>query len=262
MSTWTKEKLNRFIKEGRGQGIGSKYVPWTKTHEFASKGRATRIHGIKTNRIHHLHSDNQLRAFFLFEWSEKVLDIRECFPLLDVMECIDNKDDLLFDKFRDKESGEPLVLTTNFVLTIRNAESKEVQITRTIKDSSEFSRQLTFEKLEIERRYWNSKGIEWKVITEKQLPRQVHKNIEWVRTTLLDENININKNEYSDLLLQLLIANYECKLADVLRKFDLMEGCSKGLGLYLFRYLIAKKKIKVDLKNKIDISSSIRELLL
>ena len=114
---WTQEKLKRYLKEGRGQGTGANYQPWTKISDFSSIGRASRIHGLKTHRIHHLHSDIQLRAFLIFEWCDRVVDIRESFPLLDVLEVIDEKKDLRFDKFRDKETGTPLVITTNFLLT-------------------------------------------------------------------------------------------------------------------------------------------------
>src|SRR5690625_6392131 len=59
------------------------------------------------------------RAFLLFEFNSKVIDIRESFPLLDVMEVIDDKEDLRFDKFTDRETKEPYVLTTNFLLTVK-----------------------------------------------------------------------------------------------------------------------------------------------
>jgi len=263
MSNWSKEKLNRYIKEGRGSGIGKDYVPWTKTHEFSSKGRATRILGIKTGRIHHLHSDNQLRAFLMFEWSRKVTDIRECFPLLDAMEVIDDKENLQFGQFRDKESGEQLVLTTNFLLTVKNPDGSERYAARTVKDSSELARKITFEKLEIERRYWCARGIEWKVISDKQLPRQYFKNIEWVREILLDTSENEgDKEQLSGILLQYLFRAPDVSLNDVLKEFDINEGVYKGNGLYLFRYLIAKKSISIDMNKKFDTSLRIKDLLL
>ncbi|NUU75095.1 TnsA endonuclease N-terminal domain-containing protein [Paenibacillus xylanilyticus] len=264
MSGWNKEKLQRYIKEGRGQGEKASYIPWTKTHEFSSKGRATRIFGIKTQRIHHLHSDNQLRAFHMFEWEDNVIDIREGFPLLDVMEVIDNKENLRFDKFRDKESGEQLVLTTSFLLTIRDADGKERYLARAIKDSSELTRKITFEKLEIENRYWRAKGIEWRVITDKQLSRQFVKNIEWVRETLLsNEQSDINKDQLSDMLLNhYLLSNPDSVLRDSLRDFDKKTGASNGTGLYLYRYLIAKKAIRVDMSRKFDTTARIIDLLM
>jgi len=62
---WTEEKLNEFIKKGRGQGEGAGYLPWIKVGEFASNGRSHRIRSVKTGRMNH---------FFLF-WKLKRLQI-------------------------------------------------------------------------------------------------------------------------------------------------------------------------------------------
>lgn len=262
-NTWTKEKLNRYLKEGRGQGYGSDYLPWNNTYEFSSRGRATRIFGIKTRRTHHLHSDNQYRAFLLFEFNSSVFDIRESFPLLDVDEAIDDKEDLRFDKFIDKETKEPYVLTTNFLLTIKDINGKERQVARTIKNTTELKRKITFEKLEIERRYWLAKGVDWKVITEKQLPRQLAKNIEWTREAMLEGSEGgLDKESSSVKLLRFLLENDNLPTREVLNLYDKSEGLPKGTGLFLFRYLIAKKEIVIDMTKKIDLSLSINDLLI
>ncbi|MFI8715179.1 TnsA endonuclease C-terminal domain-containing protein [Brevibacillus brevis] len=262
-SEWTETKYRRFLTEGRGQGVGKEYIPWTKTHEFSSKGRATRILGIKTGRIHHLHSDLQLRAFLIIEWSEKVIDIRESFPLIDVKTVIDDHEELRFDKFCNKETGDQMVITTNFLLTVKNTDGNENHIARTVKNSTELTRKITLEKLEIERRYWFTKGVEWKVITDKQLPRQLAKNIEWVRDTLLDqERDGMEKEQLSAILHKYLLGNSDIGLRELLRQFDKTEGVPKGTGLYLFRYLIAKKEIRIDMNTAIDFSKKVSGLLL
>lgn len=261
-NTWTKAKFEKYIKEGRGQGIGADYKPWTNTYEFSSKGRATRIYSPKTNRIHHLHSDNQYRAFLLFEFNSKVVDIRESFPLLDIFEVIDDKEDLRFDKFANKETKEPYVLTTNFLLTVKDIEGKEMYLARTIKNTTELKRKITFEKLEIERRYWLAKGVDWKVMTQKELPRQLAKNIEWVRETMLEgSEEEFNKEELSVIFLRFLLENDKLPLKEALTLFDRIEDLQKGSALYLFRYLIAKKEITIDMTKKIDLSLTVNDLL-
>lgn len=260
---WNEKKIKRLIAEGRGQGIGAEYIPWTKTHEFSSKGRATRIFGIKTGRIHHLQSDNQYRAFLLFESSSHVLDIRETYPLLDVMEVIDETDDLHFDKFQDKETKEQYVITTNFLLTVKGADGNEKLVARTVKNTSELKRKITWEKLEIERRYWSQRQVHWQIITEKQLPRQLAKNIEWVRETLLERGEGeLDKEQLSITLLRYLLENDEHPLKEVLKLFEKQEDLQKGSGLFLFRYLLAKKEIHVDMEKSIDLSSCVNSLIL
>lgn len=48
------QNIQTRTSEGRGNGIGKDYIPWIKIQDVASKGRATRIKGIKTNRQHEL----------------------------------------------------------------------------------------------------------------------------------------------------------------------------------------------------------------
>lgn len=262
-NNWTKEKLEKYLKEGRGQGIGKDYIPWNFTYNYSSKGRVSRIHGIKTGRIHHLHSDNQYRAFLLFEFNSSVIDIRESFPLLDADEVIDEKEDLHFDKFMDKETKEPYVLTTNFLLTVKDEYGEEKDIARTVKNTTELKRNITFEKMEIERRYWQQKEIDWKVITEKQLPRQLAKNIEWIRETLLvGSEGELDKDDLSVTMMRFILENDELPLKEVLKIFDKKEGLQKGSGLFLFRYLIAKKELATDLTKRIDLESKVNNLLL
>ncbi len=81
---WNKEKFDRFLKEKRGEGVRDKYSPWITVRDFPSTGRVSRARGWKTNRLHHLFSDHETRLFYILEWSDVVIDIREQFPLLDI----------------------------------------------------------------------------------------------------------------------------------------------------------------------------------
>ena len=49
--------INRRIKEGRGKWTLRDCKPWVTINDYPSKGRSTRIQGIKTARLHHLMSD-------------------------------------------------------------------------------------------------------------------------------------------------------------------------------------------------------------
>lgn len=74
--------IERMIKEGRGNGIGKDYIPWIRIQDLASLGRVTRVKGIKTDRQHELLSDMERNYFYLLEFSNNVVDIREQYPLL------------------------------------------------------------------------------------------------------------------------------------------------------------------------------------
>lgn len=53
----------KWIKEGYGQGIGIDYKPWLTNQDVPSRGRATRLHGIKVDRQHDVFSDKEKSIF-------------------------------------------------------------------------------------------------------------------------------------------------------------------------------------------------------
>lgn len=53
----TKEKINKLIKEGCGQGEKENYVPWLQIGDFASLGIGNRVNTPNSKRVHHFHSD-------------------------------------------------------------------------------------------------------------------------------------------------------------------------------------------------------------
>jgi hypothetical protein len=75
-------KIQKWIKEGRGQGFGNNYKPWITIRDVSSEGRSHRVFGHKSQRIHHLLSDLELSAFLLLEWHSTTIDIFQSFLLL------------------------------------------------------------------------------------------------------------------------------------------------------------------------------------
>lgn len=228
-----------------------------KVTTFSSKGRATRIHSYKTNRIHHLQSDNQLRFFLTLEWSDKVKNIQENIELKDLEATIDNIENLRLDKFSDKETGGLYQLHTNFLVTIKR-NFVEQQIAVSVKSLSELERKTVIEKMEIERRYWKAKGVSFHVITEKEIDKQFVENIKWVRETFIDKCIE-NKEELKEKLYYFLQGYNEKRIIDVLNEFDEEENLKPGTALFIFRYLIATKEIEINMKEKLDLNDSINK---
>ncbi|AAT59890.1 possible transposase [[Bacillus thuringiensis] serovar konkukian str. 97-27] len=78
---WTEKKIEKYIKEGRGEGEFNNYKPWLTIQNISSTGNSSRLKGWKTNRRHELLSDLERNYFFIMEWIEDIIDIREQFPL-------------------------------------------------------------------------------------------------------------------------------------------------------------------------------------
>ena len=261
---WNQNKLRRYLDEGRGQGIGKDYKPWLTIQDFPSMGRVSRVYSNKTGRVHHFFSDNETRMFYLLHWEDSVIDIREHFPLLDMGQVIEDKRGLDLEKFVDKQTGTPFIFSTTFLVTIKVSLNRESYIARSVKSANELEKKHIIEKFELERRYWESKGIDWGIVTQKDIPVIKAKNIEWVYSALDDsEERGIDNGTKMDLSKELIykLMNSSNAVRKITALFDDEFQLEKGTGLYLFRYLIAIKNIKVDMDEKININLPASKLI-
>jgi len=185
MRTWNQKKFWKYMRDGRGQGTGANYLPWITVQDFSSRGIVSRVKGIKTHRVHHFLSRNELYYFYLLEYSEKVIDIREQFPLLDIELAADIAYEAGIRYPSDNISGFPYVLTCDFMITTPSGLKA-----RTIKSVSDLSNNRVLEKLEIERRYWNKHNIDWRLVTENEISIPKAKYLESIHILegLPDEN--------------------------------------------------------------------------
>jgi len=258
-NNWDSNKLDRWLKEGRGQGEGENYKPWLTIQDFPSMGRVTRVFGWTTNRIHHFFSDTQLKYFYLLDWEERVIDIREHYPLIDLEVVLKNTSDLKLDKFIDKKTKEPYILTTTFLITLLNPDGQKSFAARSIKYASELSKKTTIEKLEIERRYWTAKGINWGIVTNKDINDVRAKNIEWIHSAMTSDGCNrLSIDEFNDLLdglLYRLIDNQQ-NIRKIISEFEKDYSLDAGVGLLLFKHLIAGKRIAFNMDKPINLNES------
>lgn len=232
-----------------------------KVTTFSSKGRVSRLYSEKCKEsVVHLQSDNQLRLFMMLEWDDDVTKI-EVNPELDYLEeSLSNIDNLKLDKFRDKESGKLFKLHTNFLVTFKPYRGRDEQTAISVKSLSELERKTVIEKLEIERRYWEAKGIRFAIITEKEIDKQMVNNILWVREVRNDKSIK-DKEELAEKLYYFMEGNKDIVINKLLNDFDKKEGVKEGTGIFLFRYLIALKQIIVDMKKSINLDEKINKLV-
>lgn len=249
--TWNEEKYKKYIKKGRGQGEGSLYKPWITVHDFPSCGIVSRIVGWKTGRIHHLMSNHELRYFYLLEWSDNVLDIREQFPLMDLSCAMDIAQKAGVNYPVDNTSGFPYVMTSDFMIS-----TKKGLAVRTIKMSDELIKPRVIEKLEIERRYWKMKNINWKIVTEKEINKQKAKNIEWLYSSKTLDGINIRSDLFEILFTSIKHAFEKTSLSvlQITQKIDADYNLQRGTSLKLFKHLVFIKQINLDIKGKLDLS--------
>lgn len=137
-----------------GTGKGKNYKPWIRVHDISSLGKSTRRRGRKTDRTHTFFSDLEYHFFLLLEWDDSVVDIQEQYPLFPQAEIEQIADALGVKVPHIVGEKAPMTMTTDFLVTTKIG--KEAW---SIKPARALEKRRTLEKLEIERIYWDRRGV-------------------------------------------------------------------------------------------------------
>ena len=196
--------------------------------------------------------NNELACFYILDWSDKVTDIREQYPLINLEKAVRIAEEAGIKYPVDNISGYPYVLTCDFMITtIAGIKA------RTIKISSELENPRVLEKLEIERRYWQEQDIDWKIVTEHEISYQKAKNIEWLYTAfnsaVADETCRILK-QARDSMQQKLMDNTK-SIIEVSQIIENAFHLSAGTGLQLFKQLVLSKAVTVNLNKRLNLNA-------
>lgn len=242
---WDYQHYFRYLKEGRGQGTGVDYKPWIYIHDFPSRGVSARIPGRTTGRIHHLLSRNEEYYFYILDADPDVQDIREQFPLrlTETMEIARRLN------VKHPWKGDfPFVMTTDFLVTRTDGLHA-----RTVKCSDELDNPRTIEKFSIEQSYWAARGIDWKIVTEKQISRDRALNRQWLYAGETPEGLipdpGVRKKALSSLL---ELINEESLLpAGCIEPFESTFCLPPGSAIALYKSLIITGAISPDMSRKL-----------
>ncbi|WP_028570914.1 heteromeric transposase endonuclease subunit TnsA [Desulfonatronum lacustre] len=235
---------SKWIKQGRGEGTGKDYQPWLTIRDLPSLGRSHRVWGIQAQRTHHLLSDLELKAFFLFDWNPVVTDIREQFPLsLDDTLEIARKACIRHPGVRGKDQ----VMSTDFLVDTSKPDLPRMAIQ--VKTSSDLYNPRVIEKLEIERQYWKKHNVPWHLLTERQIPNTVAKNIAWlypsqVKLEGIEDLLNI-----APLYLNFFLAEPAKKITQAAMMLDQAYSLEPGESLQKIRSLMALRVFLFDIAN-------------
>ncbi|CAH8718956.1 TnsA endonuclease N-terminal domain-containing protein [Paenibacillus thiaminolyticus] len=188
----------RRLKEGRGQGHFADYQPYVKTYDFSSDGVRSRDLGWKSERIHHFMSRGEYYYYLVLEFSDRIVDIREQYPLLPKERTIEIANELNVPHPSD-DNGDPVVMTTDFNITILGEKHPEDlrDVIRTVKPTMELTT-ATLQKLEIERRFFEEKGMDWGVVIDDIKPSNLFFNLDWIYDSYyLSAKADLNPNNVS-----------------------------------------------------------------
>ena len=230
----------------KAQGILDQYEPFIHVEDFGSQGEAARLTGKTTGRIHHLLSKLEQAVFLILDYSEQVVDIREQFPLVPLSQTLDLAHRLgVRHPYLPKDSF-PVIMTTDFLVTIvKDGHFETLAIS--VKSREDFDKPRTREKLNIEKLYWNQKGIKWVLVLDETINWDLVNNLkELDKLPPVDSLIT----EQMDCLEKVIQENSNRSLENIFLP---------GFGLRVFKYLILNHRLKVDLREKINLKEVFHE---
>lgn len=255
------QSIDRYLKEGRGQGSGIEYKPWLHIQDVSSLGRSTRLKGNKVPRQYEFLSDLERDYFYLLEFSDVVVDIREQYPLLPMEETLLISEGLGIKHPIDPRTQEPIVMTTDFIVTTNG--KKNTNVARTIKYKNDLANERVLEKFEIERVYWERQGIDWGIVTESEISKIMATNIAFVHgyadLRYIDGFQDIDQSELTEFSIYLIgrLLSEELSLREIAQQLEKNYGLTAGSGIALFKHLVITKAVEIDLSEKLNVGQII-----
>lgn len=251
----TQADVDRYVADGNGAGEGESYKPWLRVQDVPSRGRSRKVQGMKVNRIHQVFSDLEYRYLTVLEFSERVVDIREQYPLFPTEEAQQIAARLGIAYPRYPATTVPYVMTTDFLVTCTDTAGQKYTAARTLKYSDELtadkSLQRRLEKFELEKALWASKGvIDWGIVTENMLGRALIRNLEWLRLGGMPQQRHLTQPDVQRLFLDHLafFASADRTLASVIRTVANAIRVPYSDAVILFKHLVWQKAIVFDIQ--------------
>jgi hypothetical protein len=160
------------------------------------------------------------------------------------------------------KKGTTFELTTDFLITVKKGNGV-AELARTIKPSHELRKLRVIQKFEIERVYWETRGIDWGIVTENEIDAVLAKNIENIYPY---RDINLCSPLTEDIISQLLpllresSSNERATLSEITTMCDAELGLGHGISLIAVWHLIANNILQVNMHNQIDPCKRMHEL--
>lgn len=254
--------IDKRMKEGGGIGSGNEYKPFIRIQDVPSTGRCTRFKGLKTGRQHDVLSDMERDFLNISAYSNLVVDIREQYPLLPQEETLSIATELGVEHPRNPKTGEYIIMTTDFYISLQQ-NGQLIDVARTIKSKKDLLDKRVIEKFEIERIYWERKAVSWAMVTEVEINKTTAENImyfdSYYNIEMLDSFINIESAEVADLILEFVrrIIDSTETIRIISALFDKDMSLPKGSGISIFKHLLSRKIIEIDITESINIDKRI-----
>jgi len=241
-------------KLGLGTGSGQNHQAYFHPKEFSSDGTSHRVPSILVDRMLILASGLESNVAKLSEYSPIVTSVEEqCKLEMDQTRAIAARHGLRHPQFKGKDT----VMTTDLLVTYKKDE-ESFQIAYSVKYSTDISLR-NLEKFQIEKSYWNDKDISWFIVTEKQIPEIVIKNVSMLREHFRSEL------RFSDKLksfMKGIDVRSNVSIGDASKMFAKEFKISYSESKLTFLHLFARKVMRFDLTTEFDWNMNLKGISL
>lgn len=245
----TFEDFSRALKNKYGVGEGELYKPWYRVQDVMSRGVRSQIAGLKTNRIHHTLSSIETEFFYLVEYSDSVIDIREQFPLLPINLSIKIAKSLDIEHPAHPKTKTPIIVTTDFLIT-RMIEGKIIYEAVSVKPEKKSDEIRVLEKIELERVWWDLLGVKFSYFVGNELTLVQSNNINWATHPLRSDRELFSEHDFNFALSFLNKGKYA--ISDICDLFVTNMNMRHENAFNMLRCLIGTKRITVDLSYSLE----------
>ena len=236
------EDYKRSLRNGFGLGKGKDYKPWLRVQDVSSRGVSSKVFGIKTQREHHMLSNLETQFFYIAEFSDLVLDIREQFPLLPLTLSSKIAKTINIAHPVVPKSKELNLITTDFLLTIKTPAGVRYEAIN-VKPFKDLKNSRVAEKLDLERVWWEAIGVPFHIFTGNDLTKIQSKNISWA-TNPIRCGINFKHEDVMKVLEKLSLGKMTTK--NIIEIIGNTITLDKTEAMQFLQYLIGNKYLDID----------------
>lgn len=246
------------------------YKPWNTIRQSHTYGQGQEILNRFNDRTIHLYSRGERQLFVLLEAMPNVIDIKEQFPL-PLNETLDLASELNIKHpgaYKERFEHDGIIpaktMTSDLVVTFRlpNNEEKIVVYSFKYQESLDYlanprTAKRTWDKLKLEREYWQREEIEWVLMTEQCYSPIYIYNLEYLRECFEYPELLDVSDEFYQLFIK-SFRQYDDKYSVYTLRYILEKVSDElNMGLFHAQALFQKaayfKDLKIDLFHEVEL---------
>ena len=129
-----------------------------------------------------------------------------------------------------------------------------IDVNTVIGETIELENPRVLEKFSIEYQYWKERDVDWKIVTEKEINRDLARNLQWLHSGPKPGEIIPNESirENAGTLLLALINEDLFAFSVILEIVEESFGLRIGSAMALFKEFVLKKIVLLDINRPIN----------